>query len=173
MKIDFRQRLKTLKGISMFEKSFESQMVAKAIRLADRKFSNLEELLAFLDESKVTFLQILEEEGVPLCLKDICVEALMLRNVSVSEELPGREDVVRYKLALAISDAIEPLSVKPSEVRLMQELIGHLTIGGPSVTGQAFVMLEGGEVEESDALEPPARLKQMKEPRERIPSRRN
>jgi len=167
VKIDFGQRLKTIKGLPMFEKNFESMMIFKAVRMSDRQFLNLEELLAFLDESKVTFSQILQEEGVPLYLKDVCIEALMLRKVTISEELPGREDVIRYKLALVIADAKEPLSVKPSEVRLLQELIGHLTLGGPSVTGQATVMLENGEPEETDASDPKPKMK------ERIPSRRN
>lgn len=181
MKINFSQRLKTIKGLPMFEKSFETMVISKALKMAGKGFASLEELLTFLDEAKVTFSQVVQDEGVPFCLKDVCVEALMLRDKKVSEELPGREDIIRYKLALAITDAVEPLSVKPSEIRMMVELISFLTLGGPMVIGQASAMLEEGEPEESDDREPPARLKseahearrEPREPRGQVPSRRN
>jgi len=183
VKINFNQRLRTIKGLPMFEKSFESMVVSKALKLAKtRQFAGYEEIAAFLDKSKVTFLQVVQEEGIPFCLKDVCVEALMLRGVKVSEELPGREDVLRFKLAMAVTDAKDALSVKPLEVRMMQELISHLPESyGPMITGQAADMLEEGEPEESDDREPPARLKseahearrEPREPRGQVPSRRN
>jgi hypothetical protein len=72
-------------------------------------------------------------------------------------------------------EAKEPLSVKLSEVRLMQELIERLPDSfGPLVKGQAQDLLEKGESEEADAKEPEPKLKEArKEPQARIPSKRN
>jgi hypothetical protein len=175
MKIDFGQQLMTLRGLPILEKSFEPAVVSKVMKMCPgRKFSSLEEILAVLDEAKVSWMEVFKESGVPLYLRDICTEALMLRNVTFSEVLPGREYAIRYRLSVAIMEAKVPLSIKPSEIRLILELIGKLPDNfGPLLTGQASIMLESGEPEESDKNDPPAQKKEPpREPRPQIPQGR-
>lgn len=176
MKIDFSQRLKTLRGLQMYEKSLESMLVSRAVLEAPgREFATYEDIATVLDNAKVTLVDVVKGDGIPLCLKDVCVEALMLRGVHFSEALPGREDVIRYKLAVAIMESKEPLSVKPSEVRMIQELTTQLPASwGPAVTGQVALLLEQGTPEEGDVNDStPQPKEERKTPKNRIPSGRN
>ncbi len=107
-----------------------------------RSIGRIQKLLSpeLLEESAKI---IAEETGKPLTLSSIAVEALQAQ-FDDERQLSGDDKLKRWKLAVKVHGAAEPVELSAEDIALIKRLVGKAY--SAAVVGPAFLALESEPV---------------------------
>ncbi len=155
MKTDFAQILTTRKGEPIREQGIEAAILSAAVRLKKDgdKINNLFAAGLILDREHVKISEVLQLQGEPLTLRDVCCNALDStiqvkdeRGNLVNEQLDFKEKRRLNHLATKIWGTQEPIDIKTEDITTLKDRIARFYIGN-LVPGQVCDMLDPEEPE--------------------------
>ena len=88
------------------------------------------------------------DKGIPLLLKDVCINALLTPAQQESEKVKWEKYVLfkKFRDAITEADGTIWIELKSEEVSLLKQAVGRTQT--PLIMGQIWEMLEGGESKE-------------------------